>query len=255
MKKVLLFLFVAFAATMSLNAQTQKAKVMKVLYGDIVLETFEVQSALKVVFEEEQDESTKGKATRKSGTETIEVNWVQLWEYGPKFAEYNVGAESETECGGHYAWGGSVDKGIDYNPYSDVLSGDNDTATKLWGDNWRMPTDRELTWMISKCTWTWTDDYKGDHSNIKGYILTGKEEGYTENSIFLPAAGYYDYDITEGKRTLKNEDYGYYWSSDPRSKQGALDIGTAEHIYFNSGDRVSSYSSRIDAESVRAVLK
>ncbi len=31
-----------------------------------------------------------------------DVNWVQLWKNGPKFAEYNVGATSVTDYGGYY---------------------------------------------------------------------------------------------------------------------------------------------------------
>ena len=56
-----------------------------------------------------------GKATATINGKTIDVNWVQLWENGPKFAEYNVGATSVTDYGGGlYSRGpfaGKSDKG------------------------------------------------------------------------------------------------------------------------------------------------
>ena len=39
------------------------------------------------------------------------VRWIQLWEGGPKFAEYNLGATSATEFGGYYTWGGTYING------------------------------------------------------------------------------------------------------------------------------------------------
>ena len=43
-------------------------------------------------------------------TGDIDVRWVQLWEGGPKFAEYNVGAENKNaeDYGGYYCWGSST---------------------------------------------------------------------------------------------------------------------------------------------------
>lgn len=193
MKKVLLFLFVAFAATMSLNAQTQNAKVMKVLWDGIELETFPVQSALKVVFEDAPQAPTTGTEKR---NDNIDVNWVQLWEDGPKFAEYNVGAENNNawDCGGYYYWGRSVncDTNVEnYKKTNDPLTDEEDTATNLWGSNWRMPTSQELEELCNKCDKTWTDDYQG--TGVKGLVFTGKGP-YKSNSIFLPAAGYWNVD-------------------------------------------------------------
>ena len=73
----------------------------------------------------------RGKAKR---DDNIDVNWIQLWAGGPKFAEYNVGATSVTDYGGYYCWGGTYNnnpklEGFTWtNDRSDVLnlSGDTD---------------------------------------------------------------------------------------------------------------------------------
>ena len=148
---------------------------------------------------------TKGTATR---TGNISVNWVQLWENGPKFAEYNVGAENNRaeDYGGYYTWGGSYNNNPalegftwtdDHNTGSLNLSGDTDTATKLWGGNWRMPTSNEFRkldgsgnicgGLVHECTLTWVEDYNS--TGVKGLLCTGKGD-YESNSVFFPSASY-----------------------------------------------------------------
>ena len=127
-----------------------------------------------------------GKGTAKATINSVEtdVNWVQLWEGGPMFAEYNIGATSETDCGGYYCWGKSIDKDPywAYNEEGEVLSGDDDTATKLWGSNWRMPIKEELFGLIDYCNFEWTT-----LGGVNGLKFTGKGD-YSTNSIFLPTA-------------------------------------------------------------------
>ena len=199
--------------------------------------------SVRAVLEEAETPApaTTGKATRTGG---IEVEWVQLWENGPKFAVYNVGAENNKpeDFGGYYCWGSSYDesegwKGEYYNENYN-LTGEHDTATKLWGNNWRMPTIEEFRALRENCS--------ADPDNLggkSGYRITGKNGAYTSNSIFLPNAGdYVDTGfIDEGK--------SYYWSS----------------TFYNYGDYVGAYYLglsdshvtyylRNDAMSVRAVL-
>lgn len=137
-------------------------------------------------------------------TGNIDVNWVQLWEDGPKFAEYNVGAANNNaeDSGGYYCWGGSVDKGKDANSGVSALSGDSDTATKLWGSNWRMPTKEELDALVANCTNEWTTV-----EGVSGRKFTGKKGIFKNNSVFLPAASYY----LAG--SVSSTDGGGYWTS------------------------------------------
>ena len=185
---------------------------------------------------------TKGKAKANIGGSEVDVKWVQLWKDGPKFAEYNVGAASATEYGGHYAWGGSQDKVDDHNTTNTGegnLTGTDDTATKLWGSNWRMPTSAELQALLDNCTCTWTENYNG--TDINGLLCTGKGD-YESNSVFLPAAGnYFDGDLCDQGRG------GYYWSSTSGTK-GAYTLN------FESGNQDMYRCASNNIYSVRAVL-
>ena len=179
------------------------------------------------------------------------VRWVQLWENGPKFAEYNVGATSATEYGGYYTWGGTYanGKGItwtdDHIEGTSNLSctGDNitDTATKLWGENWRMPTKEEFSNLLAKCDVKWIDGSTEKYNNttVTGLLCTGKG-AYSSNSVFLPAAGFYD------NIGVHVEGSGFYWSSTANGDY-------AYYLYFNSGDQKLDYD-RGYGYSVRAVL-
>ena len=81
-----------------------------------------------------------------------------------------------------------------------------DVASKKLGGKWRMPTDEEWTALRTDCTWTWTSNY--NNTGIAGRIVKSNVSGYTDKSIFLPAAGY------RYATSLSNVgSYGYYWSS------------------------------------------
>ncbi|MCQ2052235.1 MAG: hypothetical protein MJY74_08555 [Bacteroidaceae bacterium] len=163
------------------------------------------------------------------------VKWVQLWANGPKFAEYNIGANSATGYGGYYTWGGT-----------DAFAGIDDTATKLWGSNWRMPTKEEFDSLLAKCDVKWIDGIIEIYNipTVTGLLCTGKDV-YSSNSVFLPAAGYYLY----ASGFCDQGDQGYYWSSTP---DGSI---FKYYLYFDwfGNQRVSS-DSRLFGYSVRAVL-
>ena len=152
------------------------------------------------------------------------------------WASCNLGASKPTEYGGYYQWAGTKDvsdTGINldwsYCPYhtgSDessgwtkyntkssygtvdnktVLEAKDDAATVALGGKWRMPTDEEWTELrnTDNCSWTWTTI-----DGVNGCKVQSKKSGYTDNWIFLPAAGY----RYEGR--LKNVgSQGQYWSS------------------------------------------
>lgn len=243
MKKTL-FLLVALVASMSLNAQN--AKVMKVLDGGTVIDTYDVKPTIKVVFEDAPAFGT-GTATRTGTAEPIKVKWIQLWAGGPKFAEYNVGAENNKaeDVGGYYTWGGSENMSSTYyNTGSVSLTGENDTATNLWGENWRMPTSAEFQNLTNenKCIATWTNDYKGDGSNIKGFIFTGMGD-YKDNKVFFPAAGYREVSIKE------LGEHGLYWTALPYNEYTAYYLNFYDGFKNGRGIGTRSYGY-----SVRAVL-
>ena len=188
--------------------------------------------------------ATTGTAKATIGGSEVDVNWVQLWADGPKFAEYNVGVtDGKAEnYGGYYAWGGSQDKGDDHHTGSDFLTGDADTATKLWGSNWRMPTSAEFIALFNNCTWELTTV-----NDVPGCKYTGKNS-YSSNSIFLPAGGSYY------KDTLSGDKYcGQYWSSnqDPEDDMCGLSLyyNQTDAQYLSNGCLISGHKL-----FVRAVL-
>lgn len=136
--------------------------------------------------------SINNTALQKDG---VAVPWVQLWDGGPKFAEYNVGATSVTDFGPRYSWGDSPNL--------------NDPAKSVWGDNWRVPTKEEILALIANCDVTWVKNYNGV-SDVNGNLFTGKGK-YSYNKIFLPADGVGEYNYRGHT--------GIYWTSTP-SKEG-----------------------------------
>lgn len=213
MKKIF-FTLLALVATMSMNAQ-----VMKIMKGNEVVAVYADVEADNVVFEEMPPQH-RGKATR---TGSIQVTWYQLWENGPKFARYNVGAQynSPENYGGYYCWGGSINcdpQGYHTFSFLDKIHDEDDTATQLWGSNWRMPTSTELSGLLTKCTSEWTSV-----NGVYGWKFTGKGY-YSGDSVFFPAAGYFDCNYV-----YNDNKYGYYWSSTPY-------VPNAYRLYFYSNN-------------------
>lgn len=127
----------------------------------------------------------RGTAKATINDETTDVDWVQLWAGGPKFATQNVA--------GTMSWTAAVN-------------------TNLWGDNWRLPTKEEMSSMCgyieqSEILTTKTVKVKYCKQGDKfGFEFTGVQPGYTQNSIFLPTVG--------NKHDAESGD-GRYWTSDP----------------------------------------
>ncbi|MBQ0104106.1 MAG: hypothetical protein KBS99_08060 [Prevotellaceae bacterium] len=131
--------------------------------------------------------ATTGTAKATIGENNVDVKWIQLWEGGPKFAEYNYGAE----------------KAENYGKY---INGTNAQTKKYFGDNWRLPTTEEYEALIANCTYEWITV-----SDVAGLKVIGKDE-YSSNSIFLPAAGY---SANSGAKQVGVE--GYYWTTSSQS--------------------------------------
>ena len=116
-----------------------------------------------------------------------------------------------------------------------------DAAHVHWGGNWRMPTDAEISALISNCTTTWTT-----RNGVYGRLVTGKGT-YADRSIFLPAAG-----IGEGgedSRLYGPGSDGCYWSSTPNSGYSYY----AWRLYFGSSDFCRDGGYRCYGRSVRPV--
>lgn len=231
-------LFMLIALPTAMMAQTNTERYMVVTENDGTVTVFDFDEVESVEWVMEQLKS--GTAKAKINGNDVDVPWVQLWENGPRFAEYNVGATSVTQRGGYYCWGGSIDQDPNqsYNSGSDVLTGSDDTATNLWGNNWRMPTAAELQALLDNCDVVWVDNY--NNSDISGRIFTGRGD-YSGNSVFLPAAGWYN-DLSVSGTS------GTYWSSTPID-QYAYTLGFIKISNFMN----VTNSNRSYGRSVRAV--
>ena len=158
-------------------------------------------------------------------------NATKLWEGNLFFADCNVGATSPEEYGGYYAWGGSQNKVDDHNTGTVALSGTDDTATKLWGSNWRMMTKEELEKLDSFGSWS-------------GNGRLCESADYEGNTVFLPAAGYIN---LVGSLTYQGTS-GYYWSS-------KADGSSAAYVeWFSNPSYTYMTYNRSYGCSVRAVL-
>ena len=180
--------------------------------------------------------------------------WVDLG-LSVKWATFNVGANKPEEYGDYFAWGETEPKEVyDWSTYkwcngsettltkycTDDRYGTVDDKTQLelsddaahvnWGGSWRMPTDTEFTELREQCTWTWTTQ-----NGVNGYKVTSKKSGYTNKSIFLPAAG----------------SDGYYWSS----SLGTDGPGDAWDVDLVSGSVYRDYNLRYFGFSVRPVCQ
>lgn len=186
-----------------------------------------------------------------------------------KWATCNVGASKPEDNGNLYAWGETEVKeqytvrtskwGFmpfslkKYNINSEQGTVDNKTTLDLeddvahvtWGGNWRMPTKEEMDELHDNCTWEWTT-----LNGVNGYRVTSKKQGYTDRSIFLPAAGYKANGFYEYGRN------GNYWSrslmTDPYG-DGSVICGTAACIRFNNNQANVGWEDRVAGLSVRPV--
>lgn len=186
-----------------------------------------------------------------------------------KWATCNVGATKPEEYGDYYAWGeietktgyswanykyrstGDSPDDIKFKKYStdriygindckSVLESDDDVARVKWGGKWRMPTESERDELYHKCKWIWTTV-----NGVSGYVVTSKLPGFTDRSIFLPAAGFKD-------ETGLHHDgsFGAYWSSSL-----VTDCRYVWYLNFDS-ENIQMYGSlRYYGFSIRPVCK
>ncbi len=191
------------------------------------------------------------------------------------WATKNVGADSETDWGDYFAFGATEpwysvrptangpltlksDKSEGYvlanAPYYDtdnsaytkyttlggVLDASDDAAHVKMGDDWYMPTDEEWKALFNNCTSESTTV-----NGVRGIRFTSKVAGYTDKSIFLPAAG-----CCDGTSLSYGGSYGLYWSATVSSSNSNY----GWYLYFDSR-YVADNNSRCFGYPVRGVIR
>lgn len=140
---------------------------------------------------------------------------------GTLWANYNVGAKSETQAGMFVAWGELKEKksvGYYKNNYeywsaestqydgfstelgSEIAGTEYDLAHVRWKGDWVTPSSEDFEELLFEC-----DCEAKTKSGVFGFQVTSKKNG---NSIFLPCQGYYN-----GSTLWKQNDEGWYWTS------------------------------------------
>ena len=134
-----------------------------------------------------------------------ETNAFQLYANGPYFADRNVGATSATETGSTM--------------YFTEATAENFT----WGPNWCTPSMVQMDELLKAATSegsTKVDCNYIQENGVYGFKFTGKENGYTGNSVFIPAQN--------GSSSLG---FARYWSGTANGS-GAWRM----RLYYVSGD-------------------
>ena len=152
--------------------------------------------------------------------ETTDVDWVQLWAGGPKFAKQNVT--------GTMTWTAA-------------------NANTFWGTNWRVPTKEEMSGLLGTVagdiTFT-TNTVKVEYlqeNNEFGFKFTGVQPGYTQNSIFLP---------TVGEKHTINDGSGVYWTSYKDEES----YGIALSLFYHKEGGLYTYFMNHNVDSDNSVV-
>ena len=160
---------------------------------------------------------------------------------GTLWATCNIGADNPEDYGDYFAWGETTgyndgktnfswstyqwcngtentltkycqNSSKGYNGFTDTLmelENADDAAYFNWGSQWRMPSLDQFRELINGnyTTAEWTTQ-----NGVYGRKITSKMAGYTDNSIFLPAAG-----MRSGTGFNNPNSYGGYWSRSLRT--------------------------------------
>lgn len=209
---------------------------------------------------------------------------------GVRWAKCNVGAPTESGYGDYFAWGdvepyyetgyaqenpqthwkdgkegysastykwgdGTGNALTKYNTNSyfgniddkTILDAEDDVAHCQFGGIWRMPTMEDMDELFNNSTLTWTSI-----DNINGCLVTSNIEGYTERSIFLPAAG-----CRTNTNLYNVSEYCLYWSSSLREAypEYACDISIRWHYGDKALYKAQYQIYRHLGRSVRPVFK
>lgn len=139
---------------------------------------------------------------------------------GTLWANMNVGALTSHSSGNYYAWaetftkesyiddtysfyeGGKSTKCTKYNSSDEifVLEPEDDAATQIMGDEWKIPSRSQWKELIEECTWSKTV--------IKDYAVLKVTSKKNNNYIYLPMAGY-----RQSSQQQMNS-AAYYWTDE-----------------------------------------
>ena len=159
---------------------------------------------------------------------------------GTVWAKTNVGASSETDYGDYYQYGNGIvtgNTGSVYRGTENPLASSADTATRVMGSQWHMPTQAQFNELTNNTRFAWVTDFKG--SGVNGGVFTAQNGKY----VFFPTAGY-----MMGNEIYDDGNYAQCWTS---NNQGGS--GTAICVVIG-GSYSSNQRPRQFACSIRGVI-
>jgi hypothetical protein len=156
-----------------------------------------------------------------------------------KWAKYNMGASSEAEYGGLFAYGdltglNNSTKVSDYVPDTDIYLTQYDICYSVY-PNTTLPTSDDFAELFNSCTSVWTTK-----EGVSGYEFTGPNG----NKLFLPAAG-----SRTGNNLTDQGNLGTYLTGSINSGNKDFNLSYA----FGNGFADKAVSPRYTALAVRPV--
>ena len=188
----------ALTGTMSINAQ-----LVKIYSGDQLLFTHFALNGDKVVFEK-----ITGTAEAIIFGETESVNWIQLWKDGPKFADRIIKKISFQEA---------IKTGSEF----------------MWGANWCIPSKEDMNELLKAILGDEDAKVTFEYAQVGGkwgFKFTGKEAGFTCNSLFLEGS--------HGTQ-ISPDDSAVYCSSSAASDNKAWVLS----LFYDSIDQKHNFSN------------
>ena len=177
--------------------------------------------------------------TDKQLGQVFDITTVTLIDLGlsVKWANVNIGAESEGAGGDFYRWGATtyyrnttqeykVDKNITPQSGHDIVS-------NRWGSAYRMPTMEEYQELIDSTTQTWTT-----RNGYSGVLFTSKRKGFEDRSIFMSGDGYWNGSY------LQHDGWSDYWTSTVSTVANAYGFGFNDSK-VGLGDNTKAYGFMI----------
>lgn len=211
---------------------SRKGNLFKLIYLPVVM-VLALGLMSNTVYDKSEDEDADSETDVYPEHEFVDLGLSVNW------ALCNIG-ESDyfPEWRGNlYAWGESVTRDYDLENhfasrvsyYFDnritVLEPQDDAATLLWGEDWRMPTKEEFQELVDKCQWEWTQE-----NGHYGYRVTGRNG----NSIFLPSGG------MKIENRWNNYPEGlYYWTSSCNSDRPSGEPKAYMFYSVSDGDDIN----------------
>ncbi len=201
----------------SFSGKHQWRVVAKIMKGDSVIASYQSDEGYFIIKEEYKTPDAKDLG--------LSVKW----------ASFNLGASIPEMPGYFFAWGETEPYYYDWAPFSwkegkeagydwpsykwcngssssitkyntsalTQLEPGDDAAHVNLGDRWRIPTEDEWAELRNNCSFTWTT-----LNGVNGLLVTSLKPGYTNVSIFLPAAG-----VVGNKSLYYLGESGFYWTS------------------------------------------